>query len=78
MSKMTKGHFLTLVAKDTIVRTYGSTVRSWPDTTFWTLISTVKSSITEKQIPQLMASYKVTEFLDPENLEVVHHEEASQ
>jgi len=61
---MDKDHFLTIVAKDAVVRTHGQAVSTWPPSNFWALISTVKSSITDEQIPQLMASYEIENLID--------------
>jgi hypothetical protein len=62
METLDKDHFLTIVAKDAVVRTHGRAVARWPTANFWTLISTVKSSIKDEQIPQLMASYDIEEL----------------
>lgn len=59
---MDKDHFLTLVAKDVVVRTHGVPTKEWPPANLWAMISTVKCSIKEEQIPQLMHSYNVEQL----------------
>ena len=62
-SILDKDHFLTLVAKNAVVRTHGSATEHWPQNNFWAMISTIKSSIPDEQIPQLMASYKIDKLI---------------
>lgn len=64
MELMSKGHFMTLVAKNAVTNTHGPATATWPDDNFWALVSTVKFKITEDQLPQLMKSYKITELSD--------------
>jgi len=64
MEILDKDHFLTIVAKDAVIRTHGHAAQNWPPANLWALISTVKSSIKDEQIPQLMASYKIEKLID--------------
>lgn len=59
-----KDHFLTLVAKDAVVRQYGGSTKDWPRETFWTVVSSVKCNITDAEVPKLMAAYKVKSLPD--------------
>lgn len=70
MEIMDKDHFLTIVSKDAVVRTHGRACSSWPPENFWAMISTVKSNITDDQIPQLMASYNVDRLIDNQPAEI--------
>jgi hypothetical protein len=63
MEIMNKGHFLTIVAENAVVRDYGA-CKTWPPNNFWALVSTVKSSITDQQVPKLMKMYKVESLSD--------------
>lgn len=61
---MSKGHFLTLVAKDTIVKKYGPPVKHWPDHNFWAMVSSVKDTIPEEKIPDLMKRYGISQLYE--------------
>ena len=64
MTIMCKNHFLTLVAKDAIVRTHGAATKQWPDANFWAMVSTVKSGIEESRLPKLMQTYNIAQLSD--------------
>lgn len=62
--RMQKGHFLTLVAKDTVVKQFGPGIQHWPDNNFWAMVSSVKSTITDDHLPGLMKRYKIAELYE--------------
>jgi hypothetical protein len=62
--KINKAHFLTLVAKDAIVNQFGSAAATWPQENFWAMVSTVKSSIKDAQLPALMKRYNLASLSD--------------
>ena len=70
MEIMDKNHFLTIVAKDAVIRTHGRAAHHWPPVNFWAMISTVKSGITDEQIPKLMSSYNIEKLIDDDHGEL--------
>ena len=61
---MTLSHFLVVVAKDAIEKTHGAKINDWPSANYWAMVSSVKSSVRDDQIPDLMARYKITRLSD--------------
>lgn len=57
------GHFLFMVAKDIVVKAHGIKAQDWPETNFYTLISTVKCQIKSEHITELMRQYKVDRLI---------------
>ena len=54
-----KDHFLTCVAHNAVSKTYGPQAKSWPEHHFWQVVSSVKATIREDQVPILMKRYKI-------------------
>jgi hypothetical protein len=61
---MSKAHFLTLVAKNAVVKTHGPKTKDWPENNFWAMVSTIKSRIKDEQIPQLMHANNISVLSD--------------
>jgi len=61
---MNKAHFLTIVAKDAIARAHGNKINEWPAHNYWAMVSSVKSTIRDERIPDLMAQYQITRLSD--------------
>ena len=59
MKELDTGHFLFMVAKDIVVRTHGAKTKDWPETNFYTYISTIMLTIKAEHITKLMKQYKV-------------------
>ena len=57
-------HFLTIVAKDSIVRTFGSQVKNWPAENWWMMVSSAKESIKKDQLPAMMKAYNIDSLPD--------------
>jgi hypothetical protein len=60
--EMLYGHFITLVAKDRVVKTFGIPVKDWPENNFWALISSYREKIEFKDITTLMNQYGISEL----------------
>lgn len=63
-NSMTKAHFLVVVAKDAIAREWGSKINNWPTNNYWAIVSCVKYTIQDDQVPDLMARYNITKLSD--------------
>jgi len=61
---MSLAHFLVVVAKDSITKAHGKKINNWPPANYWAMVSTVKSSIRDEHIPQLMANYGIKQLSD--------------
>ncbi len=59
-----KSLFLTRVAKDGILNTYGADVVNWPPENFWALVSTIKSKFTDEQLSKFLTGYGLTQLSD--------------
>ena len=61
---MCKSHFLVRVSKDAIAKEYGAQINNWPAANYWAMVSSVKCSIRDDQIPALMAKYNIAKLSD--------------
>lgn len=61
---MSLSHFLVVVSKDAIAKAHGAKINNWPVNNYWAMVSSVKTSIREEQIPALMAQYDLTKLSD--------------
>lgn len=61
---MSKSHFLVIVAKDAIAKTFGTKINDWPAHNYWAIVSSVKSTIRDDQILDLMNQYSITKLSD--------------
>lgn len=61
---MSKSHFLVIVAKDAIARVHGAKINDWPARNYWAMVSSVKDTIQDDQVLDLMAQYSITKLSD--------------
>lgn len=61
---MSLAHFQVVVSKDAIAKAHGAKINNWPMNNYWAMVSSVKSSIRDDQIPALMAQYNITKLSD--------------
>lgn len=64
MAEMSLDHFLVVVAKDAVTKAYGSKISNWPPNNYWAVVSAVKQTIKEEQIPDLIAQYNIATLSD--------------
>ena len=71
---MSKSHFLVVVAKDAIAKKYGDKINNWPVANYCAMVSSIKSSVRDDQIPTLMTKYNLTRLSDYPSTEVTRYE----
>lgn len=57
-------YFLVMVAKDAVARAHGAKINDWPAHNYWAMVSSVKSTIKDEQVPILMTQYNITQLSD--------------
>lgn len=58
------GHFITIVAKDMVVKQYGGQTKDWPPENFWATVSSYRDVIKQADLPELMKQYGITELTE--------------
>lgn len=61
---MSKAHFLVIVSKDAVARAHGAKINDWPPHNYWAMVSSVKSTIRDDQVLDLMTQYSLTKLSD--------------
>lgn len=67
LQSMCLSHFLIRVAKDAVVRAHGAKINDWPANNYWAMVSSVKSTIRDDQILDLMTQYGIKRLSDYPN-----------